>query len=74
MSAAKLQKNREVCNEYLKYLCIFVVKKNSHTDMTGLEMMRWILGILITAGALAVTVMYFFRNDEAYDGLYGLGY
>ena len=42
--------------------------------MTELEMMRWILGILITAGALAVTVMYFFRNDEAYDGLYGLGY
>lgn len=32
--------------------------------MTELEMMRWILGILITAGALAVTVMYFFRNDE----------
>lgn len=31
--------------------------------MTELEMMRWILGILITAGALAVTVMYFFRND-----------
>lgn len=27
-------------------------------------MMRWILGILITVGALAVTVMYFFRNDE----------
>ncbi|MDE6480671.1 MAG: hypothetical protein K2L45_10415 [Muribaculaceae bacterium] len=32
--------------------------------MTELEMMRWILGILIAAGALAVTVMYFFRNDE----------
>ncbi|MDE6636863.1 MAG: hypothetical protein K2K32_01355 [Muribaculaceae bacterium] len=32
--------------------------------MTELEMMRWVLGILITAGALAVTVMYFFRNDE----------
>lgn len=32
--------------------------------MTELDMMRWILGILITAGALAVTVMYFFRNDE----------
>ena len=31
--------------------------------MTELEMMRWILGILITAVALAVTVMYFFRND-----------
>ncbi|MDE6548604.1 MAG: hypothetical protein K2L22_06375, partial [Muribaculaceae bacterium] len=31
--------------------------------MTELEMMRWVLGILITAGALAVTVMYFFRND-----------
>ncbi|MDE7410313.1 MAG: hypothetical protein K2N09_09885 [Muribaculaceae bacterium] len=31
--------------------------------MTELEMMRWILGILITAGALAITVMYFFRND-----------
>ena len=33
--------------------------------MTELEMMRWILGILVTAGALAVTVMYFFRNDTA---------
>ena len=33
--------------------------------MTELEMMRWVLGILITAGALAVMVMYFFRNDEA---------
>ncbi len=32
--------------------------------MTELEMMRWVLGILITAGALAVTVMYFYRNDE----------
>ncbi|MDE7347941.1 MAG: hypothetical protein K2N48_14515 [Muribaculaceae bacterium] len=32
--------------------------------MTELEMMRWILGTLITAGTLAVTVMYFFRNDE----------
>ena len=32
--------------------------------MTELEMMRWILGILITAGALVVTVMYFFRNSE----------
>lgn len=32
--------------------------------MTELEMMRWILGVLITAGALAVTVMYFLRNDE----------
>ncbi|MDE6547980.1 MAG: hypothetical protein K2L22_03185 [Muribaculaceae bacterium] len=32
--------------------------------MTELEMMRWILGILIAAGALAVTVMYFFRNEE----------
>lgn len=32
--------------------------------MTELEMMRWILGLLITAGALAVTVMYFFHNDE----------
>ena len=31
--------------------------------MTELEMMRWVLGILITAVALAVTVMYFFRND-----------
>ena len=28
-------------------------------------MMRWVLGILIAAGALAVTVMYFFRDDEA---------
>lgn len=27
-------------------------------------MMRWILGVLITAGALAVTVMYFYRNEE----------
>ena len=27
-------------------------------------MMRWILGILITAGALAVMVVYFFRNKE----------
>ena len=33
--------------------------------MTELEMMRWILGILITAGALAVAVMYFLRNDVA---------
>ena len=32
--------------------------------MTELEMMRWVLGILITAGALTVTVMYFFRNEE----------
>ena len=33
--------------------------------MTELEMLRWILGILIGAGALVVTVMYFFRNAEA---------
>ena len=32
--------------------------------MTELEMMRWVLGILITAGALVVTVLYFFRNDD----------
>ena len=37
----------------------------SKTHMTELEMMRWILGILVTAGALAVTVMYFFRSDES---------
>ena len=32
--------------------------------MTELEMMRWVLGILITAGALVVTVLYFFRDDD----------
>lgn len=46
--------------------------------MTELEMMRWILGIQITAGALAVAVMYFLRNDvapalETDGGAYGAG-
>ena len=31
--------------------------------MTELEMLRWVLGIVITAGTLALTVMYFFRNS-----------
>lgn len=34
--------------------------------MTELEMMRWILGILITAVAFAVTVMYFWVHKAGY--------
>lgn len=33
--------------------------------MTELEMMRWILGILLAAGSLALLVMYFYRDRES---------
>lgn len=37
--------------------------------MTELEMMRWIFGILLAAGSLALLVMYFCRNGKLHNGV-----
>ncbi len=37
--------------------------------MTELEMMRWVLGILLAAGALALLVLYFYRDGCLQKGI-----
>ncbi len=37
--------------------------------MTELEMMRWILGIVLAAGSLALLVLYFYRDSKMQKGV-----